>query len=955
MAAMGSWSLFPRQSFLLFFLSSSALLHFNPSLAYSLKNCTVAYSHNVNEVCIGCIRRFLTAVPGEIPKNATSLDLSSNQILKINRTDLSGLSKLRHLNLNKNSISHIEDGSFSGLVHLTNLNIGLNNLTNVTDKMFQGLSKLVYLSLYLNQITHISPLAFQHLFSLQRLILKFNNLHQIADIVPILQLPNLYELDLAQNNFLSFRSDDLPINISNLRTLQLNSNQLREFSITRDLFPHLESIHLSECSSDFEWNIPNKTFLRSLNTLYLSETFISFETYRLMLQSVDSVEYLSLGFMKEWLDEGLVDIACQLPALTKLNLSYNFLGSINDKLLRPCSQLTELNLAANDLTELSDYSLRAMKQLKRLELHRNHLSRVPLAIRDLSTLEILKLSNNLIPELGCSDFQKLTRLTELNLNHNRISFLKGCVFQDLNDLKILHAGHNEISAFDDTFRVTLQNLRVLNLHSNNLNMLSKGDFGNMSSLRSLALESETYYVAQDWAFEGLDDLRTLSVSLFSYREGLFTGLQLLENLTLHQSFEKGGIISKQNNEPSFSSLPSLKRLLIKNYNKYSCEISRNLLRGLKSLEHFEAERFFIESPHPDTFTYTPHLKNLKIIQSNLSELKPELFQPIPNLQALDLSKNKLQSLDFLAQPNLSALSWLTLRENELTVINETVFQSLPALTYLDLYGNPFACDCSNTGFIQWVKSNNQTQVVKAYQFDCSFPLSKLGTKLLDFDIQSCWMDYSFLCFISSTCLVLLTLLSSFIYHFLRWHLAYTFRLFLAFLYDSRKRRKGAPHPYDAFISYNVHDEDWVYREMLPVLEGEQGWRLCLHHRDFQPGKPIIENITDAIYSSRKTICVISRRYLQSEWCSREIQMASFRLFDEQKDVLVLLFLEEIPARQLSPYYRMRKLVKRRTYLSWPQAGQHTGVFWQNVQRALETGDSPTETTDLLTGPAGLDI
>ncbi|XP_049891189.1 uncharacterized protein LOC126384272 [Epinephelus moara] len=212
-----------------------------------------------------------------------------------------------------------------------------------------------------------------------------------------------------------------------------------------------------------------------------------------------------------------------------------------------------------------------------------------------------------------------------------------------------------------------------------------------------------------------------------------------------------------------------------------------------------------------------------------------------------------------------------------------------------------------------------------------------------------------------------------------WQLAYTYYLFLAFLYDSRKRKKGAPHHYDAFISYNVHDEDWVYREMLPVLEGEQGWRLCLHHRDFQPaaaptpaddipragpggyreprpdggyihaGKPIIDNITDAIYGSRKTICVITRRYLQSEWCSREIQMASFRLFDEQKDVLILLFLEEIPAHQLSPYHRMRKLVKRRTYLSWPQAGQHTGVFWQNVWRALEPGEAPIETNNLLTG------
>ncbi len=85
-----------------------------------------------------------------------------------------------------------------------------------------------------------------------------------------------------------------------------------------------------------------------------------------------------------------------------------------------------------------------------------------------------------------------------------------------------------------------------------------------------------------------------------------------------------------------------------------------------------------------------------------------------------------------------------------------------------------------------------------------------------------------------------------------------------------------------YISYNVHDELWVMRELLPQLEGEQGWKLCLHHRDFEPGKPIMDNIVDGIYSSRKTICVISCHYLESEWCSRDIQVASFRLFDEKK-------------------------------------------------------------------------
>ncbi|XP_068438014.1 toll-like receptor 13 isoform X2 [Clinocottus analis] len=113
------------------------------------------------------------------------------------------------------------------------------------------------------------------------------------------------------------------------------------------------------------------------------------------------------------------------------------------------------------------------------------------------------------------------------------------------------------------------------------------------------------------------------------------------------------------------------------------------------------------------------------------------------------------------------------------------------------------------------------------------------------------------------------------------------------------------------------------------------------------GKPIMNNITDAIYGSRKTICVISRRYLESEWCSREIQVASFRLFDEQKDVLILVFLEDIPIAQLSPYYRMRKMLKRRTYLSWTRAGEHPELFWEKLRQALKTGEEPDEDRFLL--------
>ncbi|KAG7225247.1 hypothetical protein INR49_014637, partial [Caranx melampygus] len=438
------------------------------------------------------------------------------------------------------------------------------------------------------------------------------------------------------------------------------------------------------------------------------------------------------------------------------------------------------------------------------------------------------------------------------------------------------------------------------------------------------------------------NLRSLTVSLPYLYEERFSEVHQVENLTVYFSTDVRFKSPLQSDQKLFYNLNNLKvfTLICQGYHYgIPLNVPLGMLQAMKHLEVFTVVNIYTAAPDPNTFQYNHQLKKLTIRETDLSDLIPELFLPIPNLQVLELSYGNVQSLDFLAQANLSALRHLSLTSNKLTVINHTVFQFLPALTYLDLEGNPFTCDCSNVGFIQWVRSNKQTQVVNTPQYMCSFPVAEQGSKLLDFDIQSCWIDFSFLYFITSTCLVLLTLLSSFIYHFLRWQIAYAFHLFQAFLCDTKKKRKGAPYHYDAFISYNVHDEDWVYREMLPLLEGEQGWRLCLHHRDFQPGKPIIENITDAIYSSRKTICVISHHYLQSEWCSREIQMASFRLFDEQKDVLILLFLEEIPTWQLSPYHRMRKLVKKRTYLSWPKAGQHTGVFWQNVDQVFVSGGS----------------
>ena len=438
----------------------------------------------------------------------------------------------------------------------------------------------------------------------------------------------------------------------------------------------------------------------------------------------------------------------------------------------------------------------------------------------------------------------------------------------------------------------------LELSSNSLSSLKTDDFSGLKSLSSLRLNDNKIKVIDNGTFEALSSLRVLNlqsnkITDESLAPDVFSGLSNL--LQLH--LQKNHILKKDSfRKAPFSHLKSLQWLsvLSQSPHKMKSFLPSNFLWNLTHLQLYKLYKLYLEETH-------------------------------------------LKTLDFLVQANLHHLYYLQVSKNQLASINHSIIQSLPGLRLLDMRGNTFTCDCSMAWFIKWVEEDDLTEVLAANTYECNSPPNLIETKLLKLDVQSCnSQDTAFFFYISSTLLVLLTLFTSLIYHFLHRQIVYAYYLFLAFLYDYKRQgsSKSCGFQYDAFVSYNAHDELWVTSELLPKLEGEQGWRICLHHRDFQPGKPIVDNIVDGIYGSRKTICVISQHYLESEWCSREVQVASFRLFDEKKDVLILVFLEDIPTYRLSPYYRMRSLVKKCTYLSWPKARQDPRVFWEKLRVAL---------------------
>jgi hypothetical protein len=80
--------------------------------------------------------------------------------------------------------------------------------------------------------------------------------------------------------------------------------------------------------------------------------------------------------------------------------------------------------------------------------------------------------------------------------------------------------------------------------------------------------------------------------------------------------------------------------------------------------------------------------------------------------------------------------------------------------------------------------------------------------------------------------------------------------------------------YDVFLSYRQRDPDrsWVRKALRPALEAG-GVRVCIDHRDFRLGAPLVLEMGRAVEQSRFTIAVLSPAYLDSNFTELENVMA----------------------------------------------------------------------------------
>jgi len=169
---------------------------------------------------------------------------------------------------------------------------------------------------------------------------------------------------------------------------------------------------------------------------------------------------------------------------------------------------------------------------------------------------------------------------------------------------------------------------------------------------------------------------------------------------------------------------------------------------------------------------------------------------------------------------------------------------------------------------------------------------------------------------------------------LRWHV-YKIRRYVRHVLQNNQNDillDQMDGTYHAFVAHN-HDEDyeWVIHDLMPMVEDEWGLRLCIGQRDFIPGKPIVENIADAIDDSRKTILVITPAFAASEWCEFEMQMA---IVKGRKDI-VMIYKTEVPLENTSK--TLRALLKCINYIEYSNVPAGLRVFWERLKSSLNKG------------------
>ncbi|GFO48821.1 protein toll [Plakobranchus ocellatus] len=836
--------------------------------------------------------------------------LDSNQLSDVDVfSSFGNLPELQYLNVSYNQITELPESSLHGTWDLKAFDISHNNLSTMGSNTFHNLSNLFYLDLARNQISSMGYLLFEHTPSLKWLFVQYNNLtflpkmnsleqllslnvsfNRIKSIEPrhldgltslIILHGNHNSLRKISTNLFSktpnlkeawFHNNDISMlgdlgHHENLLHLRLGSNRIPDFEFFSP-FRGLSSLQLLSLDDNLLTNIRNNSFPPSLRLLFINLNYFSFLSSS-AFNNLPKLEYVELMYNRKLLslDEGTVD---------------RFASNSPKPLFR-----VRRNIWICDCTMAYLKAMHKMRQ--RIEFFQMFYP----VFEDLDTTECavgyetniylfrpfvqVPLSDFVCPypdlfcpwdcEFKCCDVSK-NHSSPVDLNCPcQLTCPLGCTcyIGGITFVKIYYhvrCDGRGFSMVPDRIPLRATNLYV---DGNNISAVSNHDFHWLAQLENLYLNSSSLHTIEEGAFDNCTSLLSLYLdhnSLTTINNTMFVGLSSLVRLYLHDndidtisadSFESlvsVKVITLHNNRlqklasPLDSLSPSLEVLALSG-NPWRCDCEES--KPLRDLIYVRTKAIFD--------------KDRVCCYQSYDQMS--ISFPASNGSGIGVTARNTNDINF----NFDNIS-LPLRSSEITT------------------GSPFIFNVSltntseNEQFLSEKKNVPDSSICRSvlkFNFAQICARNAYTANERRLTAQASGMPTVIIVLISLTVFLTLVALLVVFAIFKRKELqALAFVKLGVRVFDKKiqlDKTDAGSKAFDAFISYSSKDDEFVAGTLVPALEAaNNGYRICVHYRDFPVGRTITDTICRAIECSSRTILLLTQNFLKSEWCRFEFQV-----------------------------------------------------------------------------------
>uniref|UniRef100_A0A3Q3B3Z0 Toll-like receptor 7 n=2 Tax=Kryptolebias marmoratus TaxID=37003 RepID=A0A3Q3B3Z0_KRYMA len=905
----------------------------------------------------------LYSIPKGLPSNLILLSLEVNHIFYISKANLTELQNIQVLYLGQNCYYRnpcntsydIENGAFLQLNNLTLLSLKSNNLSFIPHQLPTSLKELY---LYNNNIQEVTDEDFKNLTNLEILDISGNCPRCYNAPFPCTPCSNNAPLKISE---IAFKM------LTKLKTLRMHSNSLT--CVLAKWFETTKDLRVLDLSSNFlAREIGVTHFPRHLGKLEELDLSFNYELQRYpqslklscSFSSLKSLKILRIkGYVFQELRPDSIAPLKTLPNLEVIDLGTNFIKMANLSILMELKSFKIISLSDNKISSPSDGQdalgftrgepllwspMSEADQFKNKEVREIHYFRYDEYARSCKYKDKeLGIITSFVKK-ECSRFGKT-----LDVSRNNIFFLHSR-FLNLKELKCLNLSGNAMSqSLNGSEFINLTSLQYLDFSLNRLDLLYSSAFQELTNLVVLDISKNNHYFES----EGLTHMLNFTKNLKKLKTLLMNHNKISTSTNMEMESDSLERLEFRDNR--------LDMLWRDGDTRYV-----NYFKKLLNLKVLDISHNNLLSVQPEVFSGLPdklselHIKNNKLKSFNWGKL-----QLLQSLRVLDLSGNYLTTVPRMLSNCTTSLEKLILHKNQILKLTPNFLKDAFSLKYLDLsfnhikyieessfpddvvkkmdmlllHKNRFLCTCNATWFIMWLNRTTVTIPRLGIDVSCASPGAQRGHPVVSVDLMAC--QYSFLSiilYILMTSLILSFLTLSISSHLFLWDVWYMYHFCRAKL-KGYSRLYSQSAVYDAFVIYDKDDPavaEWVMKEMCTHLEdrGDHRLTLCLEERDWVPGCPLIDNLSQSIQRSKSTVFILTKKYIEGGNFRTAFYMAHQRLMDEKNDVIVLIFLEKLPCN--SKYLRLRKRLYKRSVLEWPTNPQAQPYFWFSLRSVLST-------------------